>query len=46
MQRLVLTHPLYRHKKGVLTAVDLNFKVPTSLKLIKDFCNYEMRIQM
>ena len=42
----MLKHPVHTHKLGMLTQVDLNLKVPTDPKLVKDFCNYEMRVQI
>ena len=46
MKQLLLQNPNFQHKCGLLHQVELELKVPLDKKLAKDFCNYEVRIQV
>ena len=46
MKKLLLQNPNFKHKCGLLNFVELEIKAPLDKKLVPNFCNYEVRIQV
>jgi hypothetical protein len=46
MKKILLQNPNFKHKCGLLNLVELEIKAPLDKKLVSNFCNYELRIQV
>jgi len=43
---VLLLHPNHRHKQGKVSQVEIHVKIPLDKKLVKNFCNYDLRVNI